>query len=45
MKDMEPFCHISIYEDAFKGKGFIQPYADNPLDHEIVWRERIFKYH
>ena len=24
------------YEDAFKGKGFIQPYADNPLDHEIV---------
>ena len=24
------------YEEAFQGKGFIQPYADNPLDHEIV---------
>ena len=33
------------YEDAFKGKGFIQPYADNPLDHEIVGENVYFKYH
>lgn len=24
------------YNEAFVGKGYIQPYADNPLDHEIV---------
>lgn len=24
------------YDEAFVGKGYIQPYADNPLDHEIV---------
>jgi cardiolipin synthase len=35
MKD-GAFLPHKHYEDAFKGKGFIQPYADNPLDHEIV---------